>query len=126
MAESLGILLKKIQRKSKIETFHTKLYDLRRSGKLPLQTSVDKQLIAYWLRVLNKDVHTFAYMVYIIALKLFRRDEYKSQWLKRVKYILDSCGLSYMWYQQQELSTKQCKGHYTSTNRRYCTAKMEY
>ena len=61
------------------------------------------------LRVLNKDVHTFAYMVYMIALKLFRRDEYKSQWLKRVKYILDSCGLSYMWYQQQELSTKQCK-----------------
>ena len=48
-------------------------------------------------------------MVYMIALKLFRRDEYKSQWLKRVKYILDSCGLSYMWYQQQELSTKQCK-----------------
>ena len=95
-------------------------------GKLPLQTSVDKQLIAYWLRVLNKDVHTFAYMVYMIALKLFRRDEYKSQWLKRVKYILDSCGLSYMWYQQQELSTKQCKVIYTSTNRRYCTAKMEY
>ena len=78
-------------------------------GKLPLQTSVDKQLIAYWLRVLNKDIHTFAYMVYMIALKLFRRNEYKSQWLKRVKYILDSCGLSYMWYQQQELSTKQCR-----------------
>ena len=95
--------------KSKIETFHTKLYDLRRSGELPLQTSVDKQLIAYWLRVLNKDVHTFAYMVYMMALKLFSRDEYKSQWLKRVKYILDSCGLSYMWYQQKELSTKQCK-----------------
>ena len=26
------------------------------------------------------DTHTFAYMVYMIALKLFRRDEYKSQW----------------------------------------------
>ena len=64
-------------------------------GKLPLQVSVDKQLIDYWFRVLNKDVHTFAYMVYRIALNLFRRDEYKSQWLKRVKYILDSCGLSY-------------------------------
>ena len=82
-------------------------------GKLPLQTSVDKQLIdCYWLRVLNKDVHTFACMVYMIALKLFRRDEYKSQWLKRVKYILDSCGLP--WYQQQELSTKHYKViHYT-------------
>ena len=56
-------------------------------GQFPLQTSVDKQLIAYWVPVLNKDVHTFAYMVYMIALQLFRRDEYKSQWLKRVKYI---------------------------------------
>ena len=77
--------------------------------KLPLQTSVDKPLIAYWLRVMNKDVHTFTYMVYMIALKLFRRDEYQSQWLKRVNYILYSCGLSYMWYQQQEIPTKQCK-----------------
>ena len=50
-------------------------------------------------------------MVYMNALKLFRRDEYKLQWLKRVKYILHSCGLSYMcqWYQQQYISTKQCK-----------------
>ena len=64
-------------------------------GKLPHQVSVDKQPIAYWFRVWDKDVHTFAYNVYMIALNLFRRDEYKSQWLKRVKYILDSCGLSY-------------------------------
>ena len=75
-------------------------------GKLPLQVSVDKQLIAYWFRVLNKDVHTFAYKVYMIALHLFRRDEYKSQWLKRVKYILDSCGLSYMWYNQHANSVR--------------------
>ena len=40
-------------------------------GKLPLQVSVDKQIIAHWFRVLNKDVHTFAYMVYMIALNCF-------------------------------------------------------
>ena len=45
----------------------------------------------------------------MIALNLFRRDEYKSQWLKRVKYILDSYGLSYMWYNQHVIPTKQCK-----------------
>ena len=77
--------------------------------KLPLQVSVDKQLIAYWFRVLNKDVHTFAYKVYMISLNLFRRDEYKSQWLKRVKYILYSCGLSYMWYNQHAIPTKHSK-----------------
>ena len=48
-------------------------------GKLPLQVSVDKQIIAYCFRVLNKDVHTFAYKVYMIALNLLRRYEYKSQ-----------------------------------------------
>ena len=85
---------------SKTDTLHTKLYDL--------QVSVDKQRIAYWLRVLNKDVHNFAYMVYMTALNLFRRDEYTSQWLKRVKYILDSCGLTYMSYNQHEILTKQC------------------
>ena len=78
-------------------------------GKLPLQTLVDKQLIGYCFRVLNKDVHTFAYMVYIIALNVFHRYEYKSQWLKRVMYILDSCGLSYMWYHLHGIPTKQCK-----------------
>ena len=43
-------------------------------GKLPLHVSVDKQLIAHWFRVLNKDVHTFSYKVYVIALNLFCRD----------------------------------------------------
>ena len=45
----------------------------------------------------------------MIALNLFRRDEYKSKLLKRVKYILDSCGLSYMWYNKHAIPTKQCK-----------------
>ena len=55
-----------------LEMFHRKFLKLRPStppncmlygeiGKLPVKVSVDKQLIAYWFRVLNKDVHTFAY-----------------------------------------------------------------
>ena len=31
--------------------------------KLLLQASFDKQLIAYWLRDWNKDIHTFAYII---------------------------------------------------------------
>ena len=66
-------------------------------------------MISYWLRLLNKDNHTLAYIIYIIALNLFLRDEYKTHWLSRVKCILDHCGLSYMWTDQQALDTKQCK-----------------
>ena len=45
----------------------------------------------------------------MIASNLFHRDEYKSQWFKTYKYILDSCGLSCMWYHQHEIPTKLCK-----------------
>ena len=54
-------------------------------GKLPLQVTVDKQLITYWLRLLNKDESTLAHIIYIIILHLFVRDEYKIKWLCRVK-----------------------------------------
>ena len=64
-------------------------------GKLPLQIKVDKQLITYWFRLLTKYDQTFAYIVYMIVLKLFLRDEFKARWLCRVKCILDNCGLSY-------------------------------
>ena len=47
--------------KSKIETIPTKLYDLQKNWKITtIHTSVDKQFIVYWFRVLNKVVHTFA------------------------------------------------------------------
>ena len=67
-------------------------------GKLPLQVTVDKQLISYWLRLLNKDESTLAHIIYIMVLNLFVRDEYKVKWLCRMKNIIDSCGLSYLWF----------------------------
>ena len=78
-------------------------------GKLPLQVSVDRHLISYWLRILDKDENTLAHIMYMIALHLFFRDEYKTIWLCRVKCILDNCGLSYMWCDQHVINTQQCK-----------------
>ena len=70
---------------------------------------VDKQLISYWLRILDKDKNTLAYITYIIVLNLFMRNEYKAHWLIKVNHILNNCGLSYMWSNQQTLHTKRCK-----------------
>ena len=36
-------------------------------------------------------------------------DEYNAHWEIRVNHILNNCGLSYMWLNQQTLLTKQCK-----------------
>ena len=37
-------------------------------GKLPLQVTVDKNIINYWLRLLNKDDHTSADIMYTIII----------------------------------------------------------
>ncbi len=78
-------------------------------GKLPMQVIIDKQIINFWLRLLNKDEATLAHIVYIIAFTLFKKDEYKAHWLVRVKSILDNCGLSYLWHNQQVIDTKESK-----------------
>ena len=77
--------------------------------KLPLQVTVDKNMINYWLRLLNKDQHTLAYIMYTIIFTLFTRNEYKAKWLCRIKCILDSCGLSYIWDNQTTIDTATCK-----------------
>ena len=65
--------------------------------------------ISYWLRLLNKDESTLAHIIYIMVLNLFVRDEYKVKWLCRVKNNIDSCGLSYLWFNQNKIDTKQSK-----------------
>ena len=65
-------------------------------GKLPLQVTIDTRMINYWIRLLNKDITSYASINYTITLKLFISGEYKTQWLSRVKGILDNCGLSYI------------------------------
>ena len=78
-------------------------------GKLPLQVTIDKHVINYWIRLLNKDITSYASIIYTITLTLFISGEYKTQWLIRVKDILDNCGLSYIWLNQILIDKSQCK-----------------
>ena len=48
-------------------------------------------------------------IIYTITLKLFISGEYKTQWLSRVKCILDNCGLSYIWLNQNRMDKSKCK-----------------
>ena len=43
------------------------------------------------------------------AFNLFVRNEYKGNWLCRVKYIIDNLGLSYLWVDQSTIDTNQSK-----------------
>ena len=79
-------------------------------GKLPLQVNIDKHImINYWIRLLNKHISSYASIIYMITLKLCISGEYKTQWLIKVKCILDNCGLSNIWLNQNIIDKSQCK-----------------
>ena len=78
-------------------------------GKLPLQVPIDKHMINYGIRLLNKAITSYAAIIYTITLKLFISGEYKTQWLSRVKGILDNCGWFYIWLNQNRIDKSQCK-----------------
>ena len=78
-------------------------------GKLPLQVTIDKRLMSFWLHLLNKEESSLAHIVYMIAHNLFVRDVYKAKWLCRVKHIVDNCGLSYLWLNQSMMDTNHAK-----------------
>ena len=69
-------------------------------GRLPLRVTIDKRLMSFWLRLLNKEESSLAHIVYMIAHTLFVRDVYTAKWLCRVKNIVDNYGLSYLWLNQ--------------------------
>ena len=77
-------------------------------GKLPRHVTIDKHM-NYWIRLLNKDITSYASIIYTITLKLFISGEYKTQWLRRVKGILDNCSLFYIWLNQNLIDKSQCK-----------------
>ena len=72
-------------------------------GKLLLQVTIDKHMINYRIRLLNKDSTSYASIIYTITLKLFISGEYKTQWLSRMKGIIENCGLSYIWLNQNRI-----------------------
>ena len=78
-------------------------------GQLSLQTKIDQRMINYWLRLSIKNETTIAYQLYTLSLKLFSSEVFESLWLKRIKTILDSCGMSHIWHNQDNLDIKMVK-----------------
>ncbi len=78
-------------------------------GKLCLQTKMDKSIISYWLRLIMKDNTTLVQNTYTLSYQLFIHGIYQSVWLTNVKAILDHCGMSYIWDNQQLIDTGKVK-----------------
>ena len=66
-----------------------------------LKNILNTGVIRYWLRLLNKKHTTLAYIYYILCLWDYFVRRIRDIVVEKVKNILDNCGLSYMWHNQQ-------------------------
>ena len=70
----LGIFYRKFPKKVvKLRPSTSNCMVYEEVGKLPLQMYVDKQLISYWLHILDKDKNTLAYTTYILHILRLQR-----------------------------------------------------
>ena len=78
-------------------------------GRLRLQVKIDKLMIGYWLRILSRDVTTLTHIFYSMSITLFNSGQYTTKWTHTVKSILDNCGLTYMWIEQNDIDPFKAK-----------------
>ena len=66
-------------------------------------------MINYWIRLLNTHITSYASIIYTITLNYLLLVNIITQWLSRVKGILNNCGLPYIWLNQNLIDKSQCK-----------------
>jgi hypothetical protein len=77
-------------------------------GKRSLESVVSKRMISYWIKVTEGRSSKLSCIVYKLLRELYEANEYKSDWIVKVKSILDNCGLSNVWLNQDSNVSKTC------------------
>ena len=62
-----------------------------------MQKLVDLRILNYWCKIINSSDEKLTSIIYKFQRKLFESGEYQSEWMLKIKSILDNCGLSYIW-----------------------------
>ena len=68
-------------------------------GRFPLKTIIKQRMVLFWNSLLSND-NKLSSIMYRLMLKLHDVQPQKFKWISFVKYILDDCGLSFIWNDQ--------------------------
>ena len=75
-------------------------------GCYPLHVHVYSRMISFWHRLTNDVEKKMSSSILKTLSECFDLNIYKSEWLSKIKQILDDCGLSYVWHSPSSVSTK--------------------
>ena len=74
------------------------------TGCFPISIAVKKRMISYWIRLLTGKRQKMIYIVYNCFMSnMNNNNSFKSPWIKQIKKILDECGMSDVWLNQETL-----------------------
>ena len=75
------------------------------SGQYPLYIHVYSRMISFWHKLIIGNENKMSISMLKTLNECFNLNIYKSEWLKKIKQILDSCGLSYIWENHKTVTT---------------------
>ena len=80
------------------------------TGSTPLHhITIEKRMIGYWLQILIESSSKLNYQIYKCILHLDMQNVYSTQWIRKIKEILQRCGLFNIWVNQHNIRVEDSK-----------------
>ena len=80
-------------------------------GKYKLQSTINKKMINFWSKIVTGKETKYSNRLYSLInnMHMSNTSNFTSKWIVKIKDILDSCGLSYIWLAQGNHNSKWLK-----------------
>ena len=79
------------------------------TGTTPLHITIEKRMIGYWLQIIMGSSSKLNYQIYKYVLHLDMQNIYSTQWIRKIKEILQRCGLFHIWVNQHSIRIEDSK-----------------
>ena len=73
------------------------------TGTTPLHITIEKRMIGYWLQIIMGSSSKLNYQIYKYVLHLDMQNIYSTQWIRKIKEILQRCELFHIWVNQHSI-----------------------
>ena len=80
-----------------------------KTGTTPLHITIEKRMIGYWLQIIMGSSSKLNYQIYKYVLHLDMQNIYSTQWIRKIKEILQRCGLFHIWVNQHSIRIEDSK-----------------
>ena len=85
------------------------------TGQYPIEITIKVRMINYWMKLLSGKSTKLSKIMYDCLLRKMNRTGYESKWVLKVKQILDYCGISEAWLNQELLNNELVIKHVRCT-----------